>query len=185
MTARDLLPYKVGSLSNPMHKRHLSALLFAILLTLPAAGAPWGTHYETALSAAGRSGRPVLVLFTGSDWCAYCHKLDVELLGKESFATWADANVILLALDFPKHKNEPEILRKQNAELKKRYAVHGFPTLVVLDSQGTVRARIHGYHPGTSAEHFDQIKAAVKKAGQPPAKDSQPNLDAPSDSSEP
>jgi len=65
----------------------------------------------------------------------------------EKFKQWAKKNVILVEVDFPKHKELPPELKKQNDELQRRFGVRGYPTVIFLDAKEKVLGR-SGYHPG-------------------------------------
>jgi len=69
--------------------------------------------------------------------------------------------------DFPRGKDLPEKLVKQNEDLAGRYEVQGFPTVLLLDSKGKVIATT-GYQPGGAAvyvEHIRKLLTENKDAG--------------------
>ena len=60
----------------------------------------WETDWSKALEKAGKSGQPVLVDFTGSDWCPGCIYLRKNIFDTDAFAKYAeDNNFVLLELD--------------------------------------------------------------------------------------
>lgn len=63
------------------------------------------------------------------------------------FKKWAKKNVILVEVDFPRHKELPADLKRQNNELKNRFRIDGFPTVLFLDGKEKVVGR-SGYRPG-------------------------------------
>lgn len=144
--------------------RLVAPAFLALTLATLHGQAEWGTDYAKALAAAEKSGRPILVNFTGSDWCGFCIRLKDEVLTKPEFTAWAADKLVLLELDFPRNKEQSAAEREQNAELKKKYAVRGYPTLVVLGADGQEIDRFVGYAPGSSAAHLQKIKDAVHKA---------------------
>jgi protein disulfide-isomerase len=113
----------------------------------PAAEAAWTTDYAAAVAQAKAQKRSVFLFFTGSDWCGWCHKLDQEILSTAEFAKYADENLILVKLDFPQHTPLPAELIAQNRQLARRYNIDGYPTVVVLDSEGRAVKRL-GYQAG-------------------------------------
>ena len=119
--------------------------ILLLVLAAPALSAPqeglWQTDFEAAKSKAKAEKKLLLVDFTGSDWCGWCIKLKGEVFDKESFKTAAPKQFVLVELDFPQQKKLSDELKKQNAELQKRYKVLGFPTILVLDAEGQVVAR--------------------------------------------
>lgn len=107
----------------------------------------WTTDYVQALSDAKSSGAKVFLFFTGSDWCGWCMRLDGEILATEAFKAYADRNLILVKLDFPRRAALSEELKTQNEQLARKHRVTGFPTVVVLNSQGKRVGRL-GYQEG-------------------------------------
>ena len=72
--------------------------------------------------------KPLFFFFTGSDWCGWCIKLQKEVFFKPEFEKWAQDNLTLVELDFPKRKKLDASLQKQNDELRNMFAVRGYPT---------------------------------------------------------
>ena len=104
--------------------------------------------YQSALAAAAATNKLVLVDFTGSDWCGWCIKLDEETFSKPEFREFAANHLEFLVVDFPKNKSLREGEREQNQNLKTKFGVEGFPTLILLDASGKEIARQRGYLPG-------------------------------------
>ena len=76
--------------------------------------------------------KPIFAFFTGSDWCGWCKRLQANVFAKQAFIDWANANVILLELDFPRGKTLSPELTKQNSELQQALGVRGYPTIWLL-----------------------------------------------------
>ncbi len=55
---------------------------------------------------------------------------------------------MLVELDFPRRKSLTPELREQNVNLAQQYDVYGFPTIVVLNSDGQKLWKFDGYFPG-------------------------------------
>ncbi len=108
---------------------------------------PWLTDLKEAMDLAEKTKKPILADFTGSDWCGWCIKLKEEVFSTPEFRKWAKENVILLELDYPLAKPQSDELRKQNEELKTKYEIAGYPTILFLDAKGNVLAR-SGYKRG-------------------------------------
>ena len=69
------------------------------------------------------------------------------MFSTEKFKQWAKKKVILVELDFPKHKQLAPELKKQNDELQRRFGIRGYPTVLFVDAKGKVLGR-SGYRPG-------------------------------------
>jgi thioredoxin-related protein len=108
----------------------------------------WTTNYQQAMTLAKENHRPVLALFTGSDWCPWCKKLDNEVLSKDEFKQWAKSKFVLLYLDFPRRNPLPAQLQKQNNELEGKYDVHGYPDVVFIKESGEALKWTWGYNEG-------------------------------------
>jgi thioredoxin-related protein len=92
----------------------------------------WHTDLMKAHEASEKSKKPIFAFFTGSDWCGWCHKLQREVFAKPEFIEWANKNVILLELDFPRSKQLPAELAQQNQNLQQQFQVRGYPTIWVF-----------------------------------------------------
>ena len=82
--------------------------------------------YDAARARAKAGGKPVFVLFTGSDWCPYCVKLEKEVLSQPEFLDVATNEYELVVLDFPQKKQLPKKRQKRNRELQRKFGVRGF-----------------------------------------------------------
>ncbi|MDP2136610.1 MAG: thioredoxin family protein [Candidatus Didemnitutus sp.] len=102
----------------------------------------WQTDFSKALAEAHRSQKPILLNFTGSDWCAWCHRLWDEIFQTPAFSAYAAKELVLVELDFPRKKPLPDTLKKQNHALAEKYRVTGYPTVVFLSHTGTELGRL-------------------------------------------
>ena len=93
----------------------------------------WMVDLDEAYAASKTSGKPIMANFTGSDWCGWCKRLTAAVFSKPEFKEWADDNVILLELDFPRRTQIPDKYRQQNAQLQNAFRVTGFPTIWVFN----------------------------------------------------
>jgi thioredoxin-related protein len=89
----------------------------------------WHSDLMKAHEASEKSKKPIFAFFTGSDWCGWCHKLQREVFAKPEFVQWANSNVVLLELDFPRFKQLPTRLAQQNQSLQQQFRVEGYPTV--------------------------------------------------------
>ena len=107
----------------------------------------WFQSYEQAVVAAQASGKPILVDFTGSDWCGWCIRLDQEVFAQPEFREWAQNRVILLKVDLPRQTPQPPALKQQNENLRDKYQIDSYPTILFVDPQGNKIGRT-GYEQG-------------------------------------
>lgn len=97
--------------------------------------ADFSEDIDAAVTAARADGRGLFVLFTGSDWCPPCKKLESEVFAKPEFLEAAQKDFHLVKLDFPQQREQPPEIATRNQEWAQRYGISGFPTIAVLDSQ--------------------------------------------------
>src|SRR2546423_2308578 len=148
----------------------------------------WTTDYSAALAAASQRDRAVFLFFTGSDWCGYCQALDREVLSTPEFAAFAEQNLILVKIDFPRRTTLPADQAAQNQSLAKKFGIQGFPTVFIVNHQGQVAGRL-GYSPGGPADFIGQIRqiagftwrgsSPAASAGGGNAGSAKPSTDAP------
>jgi len=113
----------------------------AVLLTSTSFGQSWKANFEEAKAIAVQEDKNILLVFSGSDWCAPCIKLDKVVWQSEEFKKEAEKNWIIYKADFPKKRTNqltPE-LTEANKKLAEKYNRNGsFPLVVLLDKSGKV-----------------------------------------------
>jgi protein disulfide-isomerase len=137
-----------------------SLLALCGMLVSSQAAEQWETNYQAALEQAAKGNKMVLLDFTGSDWCVWCIKLKKDTFSKPEFQKFAEEKLVLVELDFPRAKEQSVELKKQNQELAEKFGIEGFPTLVLLDSQGKELARNVGYLAGGPEGFAKWVEAA-------------------------
>jgi len=95
-------------------------------------GLVWQTDVNKAQEISKKTKKPIFAFFTGSDWCGWCRKLQNDVFAKPEFIQWANKNVVLLELDFPRRKELAPELVKQNSELQQVFQVRGYPTIWIF-----------------------------------------------------
>jgi thioredoxin-related protein len=126
-----------------------------------AGGEGWTSDFAAAKKEAAESKKDLLIDFTGSDWCGWCIKLVDEVFKHDAFKTGVKDKFVLVEIDFPNDKSKltPET-QKQNEELGKTYAVQGYPTILLTDSDGKPYAAT-GYQAGgpeSYVKHLDKLR---------------------------
>jgi len=125
--------------------------LVACLVPGASLAGDWLTDHDEALEAARESGRPVLTVFTGSDWCPHCVTLEKNVLESAEFRAWAEERVVLLMIDMPKSGISRET-RQARSRVCLKYGVQSFPSTVLATPEGdpiTVKAGYSGESPAT------------------------------------
>ena len=89
----------------------------------------WYDNLDKAIEVSNKSKKPLMLFFTGSDWCGWCIRLQKEVFKTPEFSSWAKNNVILVELDFPRRKQMAPEIRQQNMQLAQSFGVQGYPTV--------------------------------------------------------
>src|ERR1051326_1621983 len=106
-----------------MRKIVATILLLAFTLGLRAETGEWLTDYSAAKKRAKDENKPILMLFTGSDWCPWGIKWEKEAFSKPEFQNYAKTNLVLLLVDFPDKKPLPKAQARANEVLQEKYKI--------------------------------------------------------------
>ena len=118
----------------------------------------WESNLEQAIEQAKKENKAVLVNFTGSDWCIWCKRLSSEVFQQEAFKNYADDNLVLVMLDFPRNIQQSAETQAYNRNLAQKYGIQGFPTILIFNDQGKLVAQT-GYQPGGPEKYVEHIKS--------------------------
>jgi thioredoxin-related protein len=143
-----------------MQTRFFSCLLVVLgLVTATVRADEWQTDYDKALATAKAENKRVLLDFTGSDWCGPCISLKKKVFTQPEFAEYAAKNFVLVEVDYPNKKVLPDGVKLQNERLKMQYGIEdkGYPTIIVLGSDGKVLGEFSGYRGEGPAEFIAKV----------------------------
>ena len=115
----------------------------------------WTMDFDAAKALAAESGLPLLLNFTGSDWCGWCRLMDKQVFSQEAWKTYAKEHLILVWIDFPQDKSlVPEAFAERNQRMLQEFAIDGFPTFILLDPDGQTRLGQTGATRDVNPERF-------------------------------
>ncbi len=135
-------------------------LVLGYAFSAGAADKLWVNDFAAAKDRAKKENKLLFLDFTGSDWCGWCIKLKKEVFSQELFIKDAPKKFILVELDFPKKTKQDDKLKQQNQMLSRKYAVQGFPTIILADADGVEFART-GYRPGGPKAYLEALDKYV------------------------
>jgi thioredoxin-related protein len=118
-------------------KKHI--IIFLFFLTTIGYSQNWKTNFEEAKIEAAKENKNILLVFSGSDWCAPCMKLENVVWKSDAFQAEAAKSWIVYKADFPKKKANqlPPELTEINKKLAEKYNKNGsFPLVVLLNKTG-------------------------------------------------
>ncbi len=140
-------------------KRWLAGLLvIGLALHAGAQELEWLTDVPAALQKARAENKIVLLDFTGSDWCGWCMTLKAQVFSKPEFIAFARANLVMVELDYPRAKPQSDALKQANAALAKQYEVTGYPTVILLNGDGTQLDKSVGYITAGLPGYLERFK---------------------------
>ena len=146
-------------------KKIIYILLISIFTTafVSAQELTWHTDMSKASDFAIKEKKPLLMFFTGSDWCGWCIRLQKEVFQTDEFKKWAHENVVLVELDFPKRTPQDDKIKAQNRQLQSMFKVRGYPTIWFVNPEVNSEKQVNlkslgktGYVAGGPAKWIDK-----------------------------
>ena len=125
----------------------------------------WQENFDDALALANDENKPIVLVFSGSDWCAPCIRLKRTILESEDFRNYAASHYVLYNADFPRKKKNQLPLEKLNSNkrLAEKYNPTGyFPLVVVMDKQESVLGKTGFDRKATPEEYISLLNGFVK-----------------------
>jgi protein disulfide-isomerase len=148
---------------NLVKKLSIGLLAICSLLQVWSEELQWLTDLPKAQTIAKTENKLVFIDFNGSDWCPPCKQLRAIISSKD-FATYAKTNLVMVDIDFPQRKEQPEGLKKANAALSEKYNIEGFPTTIILNGEGKELKRDVGFGGQSAKELIAQLEKLKKKS---------------------
>ena len=153
-----------------MKKIILIALFLIGASNLQAQELKWYTDVTEAITISNKEQKPMLMFFTGSDWCGWCIRLQKEVFKTPEFIKWAKENVVLVELDFPRKNEQTDAIKMQNAQLQQQLQVRGYPTVWFVSATKTAEAKVNlnalgstGYVAGGPQVWLEGANKIIKK----------------------
>ncbi|MBF4473471.1 MULTISPECIES: thioredoxin family protein [Flavobacterium] len=143
--------------------KHLICFLF-LSTTVFGYSQNWSANFEDAKMKAEKENKNILLVFSGSDWCGPCMRLEKIVWKSQEFQTEADNNWVIYRADFPRKKiNQlsPERAESNN-KLAEKYNKHGsFPLVLLLDKKGKIIGTT-GFKNASASEYIKLIHSFEK-----------------------
>jgi thioredoxin-related protein len=126
----------------------------------------WTMDFDAAKKVAAEKKLPIILNFTGSDWCGWCKLMEEQVFTKEEWSKYAKENIMMAFIDFPEDDTlVPEKYVERNQALYMKYDISGYPTYIILDSDGTTKLGQLGADQDKTPEIFiGEIKKALSKS---------------------
>lgn len=154
-----------------MKKMMIALFLLMGAMTMQAQDLVWHNDVKKAMEVSKKSKKPLMLFFTGSDWCGWCIRLQKEVFKTPEFTKWAKDNVVLVELDFPRRTPQQPEIQQQNMQLQQTFQVQGYPTVWFVNATTNKEKQVNfeklgttGYVAGGPAKW---LEGADKILGQP------------------
>lgn len=130
--------------------------LFILVLSVSVQAQEWQDNFADAVVKAKAEEKPIVLVFSGSDWCAPCIRLKKHIFDSEEFASYASEHYVLYNADFPRKKQNqlPKDKMSVNKSLMEKFNPRGyFPMVLVLDKNEHVLGET-GFVARTTPEKY-------------------------------
>ena len=124
----------------------------------------WLTDFKKAKKISQKTNKPILIYFTGSDWCPPCKMLKKDFFYTEKFKEKAE-NFVLVMADMPRRTDIiTEKQREKNIKLASKYNKRGsYPNIVALDHKGKEIDNISGFNMmHNTARHYKFLEKIIE-----------------------
>ena len=137
--------------------------LLLSLSTLISARAQVEPDPEKAFREARQSGRQILLVFSGSDWCLPCIRFEKNILTDSAFRNFAGKRFVILEADFPQRKKIPAARRSQYESLASEFNTEGaFPKIILLTPDKSPLA-VLSYTGQSPADFMEEMSRSLKQ----------------------
>lgn len=123
----------------------------------------WQPTWELTQEIAHKKNQPILLVFSGSDWCIPCIRLENEVWESSVFNSFAENRMVLYRADFPKRKKNKlsQSLQQAHDQLADQYNKNGFfPWVVVLSENLEVKGAL-SYKNEKATDYISLIEELV------------------------
>jgi thiol-disulfide isomerase/thioredoxin len=126
----------------------------------------WTMDLDAATKLAKEKQLPMLLNFTGSDWCGWCKLMDESVYAKKEWQDYAATKLVLVTVDFPQGENiVPKEFVARNGRLQEQFKIQGYPTYVLVESDGSTEIeRLGAGQDKTPKSFITEIENALALA---------------------
>jgi thioredoxin-related protein len=134
---------------------HMKLLALALFLC---SMVPSESSFKEAMIQASSEDKPLLLIFSGSDWCRPCIAFKKDVLDAEAFKEYADASLVHFVADLP--RNQALLSPAQLAENRELAAIYNpeghFPQLILFKNGQVIKSKAGAFST------FNELKAWIE-----------------------
>lgn len=101
----------------------------------------WLTSLDAAKSQAKSQNKPIYLLFTGTEWCPWCIKMERDVFSKPGFWSSFQNKFVFIKVDIGRKQTD------EQTHLMDMYGIMGVPSVLILNADGQEVGRL-GYPSG-------------------------------------
>jgi thioredoxin-related protein len=98
--------------------------------------------WDSAKEQSELSGKKILIILTGAEWCKPCVKMEKNVMENQQFIDYANQNLIIFEINIPRNQNYNTKTMKDYLHFKNKYATNALPIMILVDKNGTEILRI-------------------------------------------
>ncbi len=138
-------------------------LFFILFFTFQFTSFAQDWHYDLseAQQIAKKENKKIIAVFSGSDWCAPCIRMERKYWNSPEFQAYAKDHFVMLRVDFPRKKKNrlPEEQMEKNYEMVEKYNPENYlPFVVVMDANAQVLGKT-GYQKISVKEMIELLES--------------------------
>lgn len=145
-------------------KKFKFLILFNLLFLFGIQAQSFTHDFESSKVLAKENEKAILMIFSGSDWCKPCIQMKENIISNETFVEYAEANLVLLEVDFP-YRKKNRLSKEQTAHneaLAEKYNPDAiFPLIIVMNENGKIKQKM-SYDSSLSPEEYIQLIQKLK-----------------------
>lgn len=134
--------------------------IFSTSSVFASAKVGWIGETKIALEKAAKDKKPILLYFTGSEWCPPCVELEKKVFSKKGTLQSLEKFFVLCKLDLPKDRKK--ISKEMQLEMKK-HRVISLPQLILLDEHGKEFHRSVPVKHDSSEKMLDYLRLQLRR----------------------
>ncbi len=141
--------------------KKLLSLALLLISSVAVFAQDWNVNLESAKEKAEQESKNIILVFSGSDWCAPCIKLEKNIWESAEFKIAAKENWVMLKADFPRKKANrlSKEQTQENEMLAEKYNPNGyFPLVLVIDKSGNVLGTT-GYKDSSPSDYIIHLQS--------------------------
>jgi thioredoxin-related protein len=98
--------------------------------------------WDIAKQQSELTGKNILIILTGAEWCKPCVKMEKNVIENEQFIEYANQNLVILEINIPRNQNYDLKVMKDYVYFKNKYSTNALPIMILVDKNGTEKIRL-------------------------------------------